>query len=100
MRFSHGPIHGEISTMPGCSQVAISHGVFSRQRGSGLATEANGVRIEAMHDMGYDYALCTVDHANEVQIAILERNKWTWLSSFDSSKTGHHVRLYGRRLYV
>ncbi len=97
-RFSHGPIHGEITTMPGCTQVAISHGVFSRERGSGQAVEANQKRCAAMLGMGYDYALCTVDAANVVQTRILEKNGWKYLSAFKSTKTGHTVNLYGRSL--
>lgn len=98
MRYTFGSIHGEITTMAGCTQIAISHGVFSRQYGSGQAVEANQKRCEIMHGMGYDYALCTVDAANVKQTRILEKNGWKYLSAFKSTKTGHTVNLYGRDL--
>lgn len=98
-RLTHGPIHGEITTMPGCTQVGISHAVFSRKRGSGMAAEANKKRTDAMYEMGYDYALCTVDAANDAQIAILRKNGWECLDVFASTKTNHNVCLYGKALY-
>lgn len=91
-------IHGEITTMPGCTQIGVSHGVFSRVRGSGMAVEANHERCKAMVEMGYDYAVCTVDVSNTAQVKVLERNGWKFLSAFKSSKTGHVVSLYGRPL--
>lgn len=98
MRFSTFGVHGEITTMPGCSQVAISHAVFSRERGVGNGTKANDARTAYMKEIGYDYALCTVSSENEHQIAIMRKNGWRLLDTFTSSKTGHVVGLYGKEL--
>ena len=95
-----GVIHGEITTMPGCTQIGISHAVYSINPGSGKGALANGARCEAMHGMGYDYALCTVDVQNEAQLKILRQNGWRCLDTFRSRKTGHHVAVYGKDLYT
>jgi hypothetical protein len=98
MRFSTHGVHGEISTLPGCTQVAVSHSVFSTERGLGNGKKANKVRQQFMVDHGYDYALCTVDAANEAQRCIMLANGWRHLDTFHSSKTNHTVLLYGKTL--
>lgn len=101
MRTKECGVFGELTTMPGCSQVGISHAVFvpEAERGKGKATEANKRRLVHMkYDYGYDYALCTVDLSNHAQLVVLAKNKWRQLDSFTSSKTGHLVGLFGRKL--
>ncbi len=95
----HGVI-GEITSLPGCSQVAVSHSVFIpiKNRGKGLGTLANNARQELMKDLGYDMALCTVDNANKSQLRVLEKTGWTRLISFVSSKTGNTVAIYCKEL--
>ena len=51
-----------------------------------------------MKRLGYDYTICTVHDENTAQVRIMEKNNWTWLSSFVSRKTGQQVRLYGKKL--
>lgn len=92
---------GEVDTLPGCSQVAVSHGVFTpaHLRGKGNATKANLARTVIMKSyFGYDYALCTVAADNVAQIKIMEKNAWKRLDTFPSSKTNHEVHLYGKVL--
>lgn len=100
MRFSTNGVHGEITTLPGCTQVAVSHGVYVRasERGQGRGQKANDERQQFMKDHGYDYALCTVDAANAAQNAVMAKNGWKQLDTFLSSKTGHTVHLYGKTL--
>jgi predicted acetyltransferase len=86
--------------MPGCTQIGVSHGVFSRERNSGMAVAANRERCKAMLEMGYDYTLCTVDASNIAQVKVLDRNGWKFLSAFKSSKTNHVVHLYGKALWI
>lgn len=102
MRFNHFNVIGEVDTLPGCSQVCVSHGVFVPVglRGEGLGREAHAARLNNMRALGYDYGLCTVRSDNVPQLAIMDKANWVWLSSFHSSKTDADVRLYGRRLYV
>jgi hypothetical protein len=96
VRHSFGPVHGELTTLPGCSQLVVSHAVFSRLRGHAVA--ANEERQNFAKSIGYDYMLCTVDLANGAQLHILERCGWKRLDVFKSSKTQHNVALYGRNL--
>lgn len=100
MRMNIDGVIGELDTLPGCTQIAISHSVFLniKDRNKGKGTEANLKRIEVAKHLGYDYILCTVASTNERQIKILEKNKWKQLDSFFSEKTNHIVFLYGRML--
>lgn len=101
MRTNFGGVFGEIDSLPGCSQVGVSHAVYvpASGRNDGAGTLANTLRTGYMREtLGYDYALCTVNAANDAQIHLLMKNGWTRLDAFDSSKTGHHVTLWGKRL--
>jgi len=89
---------GELDTLPGCSQVAVSHSVFleSTNRGKGIGKEANELRKDiAFNQLRYDMMICTVDSTNQVQIAILKSNGWIYLTDFRSRKTKHLVELWG-----
>jgi RimJ/RimL family protein N-acetyltransferase len=97
-RVKIGPSFGELTSLPGCSQVVVSHGVFvpKEHRGKGEGKSANVARLRHIWDeLGYDYALCTVESTNVAQLAILTNNGWTRLAEFMSSRTGHLVYLYG-----
>lgn len=98
MRYCKNGVYGEIDTLPGCTQVAVSHSVFApvNQRGKGKGREAMHLRLGMIyHDLGYDYVLCTVDSANERQKHILIQHGWRKLDFFKSTKTGHTVELWG-----
>lgn len=98
MRYNLDDCIGELTALPGCSQVVVSHGVFvpTHKRGKGVGKKAHKARLAYIQDLGYDYSLCTVDSSNIAQKKILEVNGWKVLDSFVSSKTGHLVLLYGR----
>lgn len=101
MRLTFNGVHGEIDSLPGCSQVGVSHAVFApmQARGKGMGAKASVERTQHMkHIMGYDYALCTVAEDNKAQIAIVEGRGWKKLDEFYSSKTDHMVYLYGKVL--
>lgn len=89
---------GELSTLPGCSQVVVSHGVFLPEaaREKGLGKLANRERKTMVFDeLGYDCMICTVDATNTRQIAVLSDCGWNVLFEFRSSKTGHLVQIWG-----
>lgn len=101
MRIAFNGVYGEIVSMPGCSQVAISHGVFvpSNSRKCGLGKLAQKQRLEfAKKNLGYDYIICTVESTNAAQRHILEKYEWKLLDEFKSTKTDHTVCIYGRKL--
>lgn len=100
MRINLDGCIGELTTLPGCTQIVVSHSVFlpKNKRGLGKGSKAHSARLAYMEDLGYDYAICTVDATNTAEISILEKNGWNKLSSFLSSKTNHLVLLYGRQI--
>jgi RimJ/RimL family protein N-acetyltransferase len=92
---------GEVDNLPGSSQVAVFHSAFVKPelQNKGYGSLAHEDRLlTAKHELGYDYALCTVDVSNAKQIKILVGFGWKELDTFKSSKTGHTVALYGRGL--
>ena len=97
MRLSFNGVFGEITSLPGCSQIGVSHAVFSPVPGKGK--QAHTERLEHMKEvLGYDYSLCTVDASNLRQKNILNYNHWEHLSSFTSTKTKHTVEIWGKSL--
>jgi len=101
MRMCLEGVYGEIDTLPGCTQVAISHGVFVPidRRGQGAGKAAQAARLSVLKEgLGYDYAVCTVNLENAAQLSILEDAGWTLLTSFKSTKNGHDVAIFGRQL--
>lgn len=91
---------GEISSLPGCSQVGVLHSAFvlPQHRGNGIGKLAHQNRLDIARENLYDYALCTVDSENEPQIKNLLSNGWDLLDRFESNKTGHKVEIWGRKL--
>lgn len=100
MRIREGHTIFELDSLPGCSQVVVSHGMFigPKDRGQGFSKPEGFMRINRMQDLGWDYALCTVEALNTPQIKQLRENDWRYLDCFVSSKTGHNVFIYGRVL--
>lgn len=97
MRTNINGVIGELDTLQGCTQVAVSHSVFleASARGNGKAIPANWARQKLVfEELGYDMMICTVDQANERQRHILKKSGWTWLDEFISRKTGHVVELW------
>lgn len=75
MRYQIDGVYGEIDSLPGCTQVAVSHAVFlpPKERGKGKGTAAHGKRLKMLkEDLGYDYTLCTVDSQNQHQREIMQ----------------------------
>lgn len=100
MRFSNEYGSCEISDLPGCDQIAVSHSAFilPELRHKGYGSYNHLARLHRMHDMHYDLALCTTRADNLPQIRILAKNGWKRLYSFNSKKTGSHVILWVRDL--
>lgn len=101
MRLSHRQVVCEIDTLPGCSQVAVSHSVFCPQalRGKGVGKFAHGDRMyQLREEMQYDAVVCTVNTQNTAQVHILESNGWLKACEFLSRKTGHRVAIYTKVL--
>jgi hypothetical protein len=97
VRYTIDGVVGELTTLPGCSQIAVSHSVFlpPDKRGQGLGKTANKARKElAFDELGYDVMMCTVNASNIAQTKILLDNGWYCVDSFLSSKTSHVVQIW------
>jgi len=90
----------ELSSLPGCSQICVSHAVFvpKELRGTGVGSKAHQKRLELMKDLGYDLVVCTVDQSNIAQMSIMSKFGWIQVTSFISTKTEHIVCLFVKHL--
>jgi RimJ/RimL family protein N-acetyltransferase len=97
MRMNIEDVIGELTSLPGCSQVVVSHSVYvpKDHRGNGVGTKANLERQRIVFDeFGYDMMICTVDRENVAQRHLLASTGWKLCEAFDSRKTGHTVELW------
>lgn len=100
MRFATEYSARELTPLPGCSQVVVSHGAFMLQehRNKGYATSEHLIAMRQMRILNYDYALCTVREDNSPQHKILDKAGWRLFDRFTSQYSGGLVRIYGRTL--
>lgn len=91
---------GEITSLPGNPQVVVTYAGFvpMSMRGNGVGSASHAARLLLMQQLGYDYALATVDMANTAQIRIMRKYEWDVLATFKSSKTGNTIALFGKQL--
>jgi predicted GNAT superfamily acetyltransferase len=98
----HGDENGayELTPLPGCGQVVVSHAsfIYEEKRGKGAGKAAHARRLSVIEKLGYDFALCTVVKGNEAQERILAGAGWKELASFKSSYTKNTVLIYGRAI--
>lgn len=85
-----------LTPLPGCSQVAVSHDlfVFPRFRGTGKARAFMAHRLKHAQDLGFDMVIATSDFTNDRQNKTLAQAEWKRRDYFRSSKTGHAVWLW------
>ena len=100
MRYGDGISWGELTTLPGCSQVAVSHGVTIHQdhRGKGLASVKSEDRFNLARKLGYDLLICTCDESNLPQVKTLLKTGWIKVYIFKSSRTENSVGLWMKSL--
>lgn len=101
MRYSINGVHSEIDSLPGCTQIAVSHAVFMQKH---LRSLGEGTRIGKLRDqhlqgsLGYDYCICTVASDNISEKKFLAHREYKLLDKFMSSKTDHAVEIWGKVL--
>ena len=100
MRFANEFGACEVTTLPGCPQVAVSHSVFVRpeHRGKGHGSGNHLARLKRYKELHYDCVICTVAATNVREQAILKKNGWKCLSEFHSTNTGHGVQIWSINL--
>ena len=96
MRFSNGVSVYELTNLPGCPQVCVSHGMFIKpeHRGQGLSTDEMRRRLARCKDLGYNVVTCTVSMNNSAQLHVLYKIGWVKDYEFVSNKTGNTVGSY------
>ena len=67
------------------SDICIVHSVWipNEQRGQGIGTRQNRERTNALGELGFKHAICTVNNQNEQEIRIMQRNGWEKLKEFE-----------------
>lgn len=99
-RYANNAGSFHIEPAPSQPQLAHCHGFFirheMRRRGHGHILKEQQTRT--LEQLGYDYAICTVDGQNQAQITILAQAGWRKLDDFYNSKTGGTTQLWGRNI--
>jgi RimJ/RimL family protein N-acetyltransferase len=91
----------EITSLPGCSQIAVIHSAFvnPNRRGRGIGSRVHMERLDKLYgDFLYDVAIATVDTANKPQMRIMEKAGWRQAEVFKSRKTGNCVAIFIKHL--
>lgn len=102
MRYNHNGVISEITSLPGCDQIAVFHNTWvpKKDQHFGRGSAAHIDRLVEARQLGYDFAICTVVHTNTAERAILHKNGWKLFTHFHSSKTGSDVELWGKYITV
>jgi RimJ/RimL family protein N-acetyltransferase len=101
MRTSFDGVFGELTTLPGSSQIVVSHGVYTPKyrRGKGFGKSALKKRLEFCSvELGYDYIICTVREDNTAEQRVLGEQGFFRLDKFHSSNSGSDILIFGKRL--
>lgn len=99
-RFANNTGAFHIEPAPSQPQLAHCHGFFVRHdmRGRGHGSVLKEQQMKCLKNLGYDFAICTVDGQNQAQITILEQAGWQMLVEFNNSKTGGTTMLWGKAI--
>lgn len=97
MRFSTRYGRFSISNAPGHPQMANCYGFFvpAKLRGQGMENALLAQQEKYLVGIGFDYAVCTVRSDNTAQRQVLQTAGWRMLASFNDSKSGNSVELWG-----
>jgi hypothetical protein len=89
---------GEVTPLPGCPDMAVSHAVY-RMTGTGMfGKAANLERLQQLRDLGYSAVMCTVENNNVRQMSIMLGCGWQACGVFLNKRTQHHVALFFHEL--
>lgn len=87
-----------VSAMPGCQDVAVSHGLWRTRGPSGRGKEAIIARLALMERLGFSAFICTVNTANEKEKECLRYAECKCVFSFYDSRTGNAVEVWMKQL--
>lgn len=90
---------GEVTPLPGCADIAVSHAVYCHNgSGGGGGREAMQQRLLQLKELGYSAVMCTVNAENARQLHILEKEGWTIGLDIHNKRTKNRIRLCYREL--
>lgn len=89
---------GEVTPMPGCPDLAVSHAVYHMEGNSGFGKRANRQRCLQLARLGYSAVICTVEAGNGKQLTILREEGWHESPPFRNRRTGHDVIVFMKGL--
>jgi L-amino acid N-acyltransferase YncA len=86
----------ELDSIPGCSQLAVSHSVFvlPKYRGKGRGAANHALRLDRAKALHYDCLMATVNAENIKEKRNLRDNGWKHVHTFNSSKTTNTVEIW------
>lgn len=96
-RFSYDEGVFSIEPLPSQPQVAHCHNFFvmSDRRGHGRGHALKERQMMTLRNLGYDFAICTVDSQNAAQKKVLSKAGWPRMAPFSNSKTGGQTEVWG-----
>lgn len=100
MRYANRAGYYELTSFPGCNQLVVSHHalIYPDQRGKGIGTTEHNARLEAIKELGFDCAICTVRAGNDHQRRILTKAGWSNVFDFVSSETNNKIEIWAKRI--
>lgn len=90
----------ELTPMPGCSAVGVSHGLFidPEWRRKGIGSDAMLERFTKAKELGFQCLICTTKVESVAQYKILTKTGWKLVRQFTNPKTGNEVRFWLKHL--
>jgi len=89
-----------LTQLPGCCGVMVSfHSYVSvDHRGKGIGSFLHGVKVGVAKESGYSSILCTDVEGNLPQEAILNKNGWEKIATFNNARTLNDVAIHFKDL--
>lgn len=89
----------ELASIPGMPGVAVSSNFYitESERGKGLGTLLNGLKLELAREMGYHALIATVNNQNVAEKRLLATNDWTPVFLFRNERD-HFVEVFMKDL--
>lgn len=101
MRYADTYGRYELTPLPGCPNVAVSHGViiYEEFRGQGRGRIQHEGRLSQARSLGYSYIICTVRSNNHQELKILEKQGWKKLDWFwHADSKDYNIEVWGKTL--
>lgn len=91
-----------LRSMPGCGSIVISHNTWVSEelRGKGLASVMMAMKRDIVQEWGSNKIIATVVANNDKEKAILVKQGWKLVDTFQNSQTDNPVEVWSKTLDV